>query len=132
MSAVPIHRRAGTVAKINLRSRVRPIAIAASPPQIQSSLAKLRGQVSQNGADREKLPSLNRKEFVRLCTIEAIASSVNAACGASRFHRGGSTMQNSGRRMTADSLESRARANRAVLSASRRYSQQSSEAIPKQ
>src|SRR5579871_338302 len=114
------------------------MAIRLSRPQNQKSLAKLFGHVSQNGASKEKLPSVKRKDEVRLCTIERTARPDITACGmrnsASRHGRR-STMRgkiNKGNSTTADSLDSSAPISERIeteYQRSRRFSRNRTQAI---
>src|SRR5690242_15165842 len=77
-------------------------------PQIHITRKKPRGQVIQNGAWSEKLPSENRKDAELARKIEPVTTAPRTAYG-SRRRQSGRASQKSGRKMMADSFEISAR-----------------------
>src|SRR5579872_3065566 len=96
------------------------IATRLSRPQNQNNRAKFSGQISQNGACSEKLPSSKRKELERPLRTDATASAAEIACGKSHgqaplnFRSKARGRASSATRITADSFDSRARQNAAM------------------
>src|ERR1035437_3940629 len=119
-SAIPIHESARKAGFQRLGVRNHRIAARAIQPQTQSTGATPYGQVNQNGAWREKLPSENRKDEPREAATDAMAKAARAKWGnkrtSERFqlsqHSAGAARRNRGRKITADSFDSSAKANR--------------------
>src|SRR5215472_7382559 len=128
---MPIQASDCRTGMLHFRSRFHSRQAPATQPQIHRSRAVLRGQVIQKGACREKLPSLKRNELARLCATDTTASPTSTTCGRRCFQRRLSvTRKKSGRKMTADSLESSDKANSNTLIRSRPRSQHHSADIP--